>query len=123
MIVIFSAFLCSWLLLSQSASPRCLLLAFPGGDEGEVGREKNVSDVIVVTVSSEIEFAIASFVVSTLGNVTGGECSEVIGVVGDVDSKTASILHTLASRSNISLTIVSAVYSLQKLLKPHLSLV
>ena len=108
MIVIFSAFLCSWLLLSQSASPRCLLLAFPGG---EVGREKNanLSDIRVVTVNSEVEFAIASFVVSTLGNVTGGECSEVIGVVGDVDSKTAGILHTLASRSNLSLTIVSAV--------------
>ena len=39
----------------------------------------------------------------------GSGCSEVIGVVGDIDFKTASILHTLASRSNLTLTLVAAV--------------
>ena len=39
----------------------------------------------------------------------GSGCSEVVGVVGDIDSKTASILHTLASRSNLTLTIVSFI--------------
>ena len=39
----------------------------------------------------------------------GSGCSEVVGVVGDVDFKTASILHTLASRSNFTLTLVAAV--------------
>ena len=36
----------------------------------------------------------------------GSGCSEVIGVVGDIDFKTASILHTLA---NFTLTLVAAV--------------
>ena len=39
-------------------------------------------------------------------NLAGTGCS---GVVGDVDFKTASILHTLASRSNFTLTLVAAV--------------
>ena len=113
--IIFLYLLISFSLSSASCfgTTKCLLLALPGGDldEGEMEREKdaNVSDIRVVTVNSEVKFAIPSFVVSTLGNVTGSECSEVIGVVGDVDSKTAGILHTLASRSNLSLTIVSAV--------------
>ena len=65
----------------------------------------------VISIPSNF-YAIERFVTTIgymVGNVTGSECSEVIGVVGDVDSKTASILHTLASRSNLSLTIVSAV--------------
>ncbi len=43
------------------------------------------------------------------GRVTGDDCSEVVGVVGDLDLKTASIIHTLASRANLSITLVSAV--------------
>ncbi len=35
------------------------------------------------------------------GNITGGDCSEVIGVVGDLDLKTASIINTLASKANL----------------------
>ena len=42
-------------------------------------------------------------------NQAGTGCSEVVGVVGDIDFKTASILHTLASRSNLTLTLVAAV--------------
>ena len=43
------------------------------------------------------------------GHITGSDCNEVIGVVGDLDLKTASIIHTLASRANLSITLVSAV--------------
>lgn len=35
-------------------------------------------------------------------------CCQVIGVVGEFDSKTASIIHTLASRSNLNLTLVAS---------------
>lgn len=34
-------------------------------------------------------------------------CHDIIGIVGDVDSQTASITHALASRSNLSLTLVA----------------
>ena len=36
-------------------------------------------------------------------------CSEVVGVIGDVDSKTAGIIHTVAKRSILNITLVSAV--------------
>ena len=36
-------------------------------------------------------------------------CSEMIGVVGDLDSSAARIIHTLASRSNLNITLVAAV--------------
>ncbi len=36
-------------------------------------------------------------------------CSEVIGVIGEVDSRTASIVHTLARRLDLNITILSVV--------------
>ena len=36
-------------------------------------------------------------------------CSEVIGIIGDLDFVTASIIHTLASKSNLNITLVAAV--------------
>lgn len=56
------------------------------------------------------------------GSHTGSDCSEVIGVVGDLDSKTASILHTLSSRANFSLTLVSAFAPSTFLPTTHLTL-
>jgi hypothetical protein len=38
-------------------------------------------------------------------------CSEVIGVVGDVDSKTVRVVNTLSSRADLGVTLVSAVTS------------
>ena len=49
-------------------------------------------------------------------------CNEVIGIVGDLDAKTASIVHTLASRANLNVTLVSAVAPSYQVQSQHLSI-
>jgi hypothetical protein len=67
----------------------------------------------LVHVDSRSEYAAVfgfvslAFAAAVSRNVTGSRCSEVVGVVGDLDSGTAGIIHTLASRSNRSITLVS----------------
>ena len=68
----------------------------------------------IISVNNEPEFnTVVNFVSRVFSrnqdNITGCDCSEVIGVMGDLDLKTASIIHTLASRANLSITLVSAV--------------
>ena len=68
----------------------------------------------IISVNNEPEFnTVVNFVSRAFSryqdNITGCDCSEVIGVVGDLDLKTANIIHTLASRANVSITLVSAV--------------
>ncbi len=70
----------------------------------------------IIPVSSEVEFStVVDFVSRAFGgrhngcSVTGCDCGKIIGVVGDLDSKTAIILHTLSSRANLSLMLVSTV--------------
>ena len=46
-----------------------------------------------------------------LEHLTGNQCSDILGVVGDLDFKTASIIHNSASRSNISVTQVVSILS------------
>ena len=61
------------------------------------------------TVIDYVSRVLCNSTASHCGITTGGSCSEVIGVMGDLDLKTASIIHTLASRANLSITLVSAV--------------
>ena len=73
----------------------------------------------IFPVNNEAEFdTIVDFVSRVFSSNQGkqesisgdcNDCTEVIGVVGDLDLKTASIIHTLASRANLSITLVSAV--------------
>ena len=74
---------------------------------------KNTS-LKIVPITSEADFGtVVDFVLRVFHrnqkNINESDCSEVIGVVGDLDLKTASIIHTLASRANLNITLVSAV--------------
>ena len=94
---------------------KCILSPLQeSADHEAVGQVNvNISDgaskVVVIHTKPELETVL--HFVSTLfhSNRAQGDCSEVVGVVGVVDSKTASILHTIASRSNFTLTLVAAV--------------
>ena len=66
------------------------------------------SKFVVIATKPEYE-TLLHFISNFFHSNRGSGCSEVVGVVGDIDSKTASILHTLASRSNLTLTLVAAV--------------
>ena len=73
--------------------------------------EVQVSSLKIIPINNETEFdTVVDFVSRVFSrnqrNITG---SEVIGIVGDLDLKTASIIHTLSSRANLSITLVSAV--------------
>ena len=89
---------------------KCVLVALPNSNSNIT----ITTDLIrFITVSSQIENEILVDIISRAFKVNsaegGSRCSEVIGVVGDLDSSTASIIHTLASRSNLNITLVAAV--------------
>ena len=90
---------------------KCILSPLQESAEEAVG-QMNVTNIDgaskVVVIHTKQEFETVLHFVSTLFH-SNRDCSEVVGVVGDVDYKTASILHTLASRSNFTLTLVAAV--------------
>ena len=46
-----------------------------------------------------------------LERLTGNQCSDILGVVGDLDFTTTSIIHNLATRSNSSVTQVVSILS------------
>ena len=89
---------------------KCILVALPNSNSNIT----IATDLIrFITVSSQIENEILVDIISRVFKVNsaegGSRCSEVIGVVGDLDSRTASIIHTLASRFNLNITLVAAV--------------
>ena len=108
--------LCS-LLFCTSTEPletvKCILVPLAGqmnvsSIEGKFSSDEP-SKIVVIRTKPELG-TLVHFVSSIFhSNQARADCSEVVGVVGDVDYKTASILHTLASRSNFTLTLVAAV--------------
>ena len=46
-----------------------------------------------------------------LEHLTGNQCSDILGVVGDLDFKVTNIIHNLAARSNSSVTQVVSILS------------
>ena len=73
-------------------------------------------NVTFIEVSSElghelvVDFVVREFQCNFHENETKSDClcSEIIGVVGDLDSSAAHIIHTLASRSNLNITLASS---------------
>ncbi len=116
------------LLVHQSSSGQvkqlCIIAPLSGGNR-PIACELVTTEVVysenytlkIVPISSEVEFdTIVDFSSREFrsdqqehGSLHGGDCSEVIGIVGDLDLKTANIVHTLASRANFSIKLVSAV--------------
>ena len=74
-----------------------------------VSNSDGASKVVVIHTIPELETVLHFVSTFFHPNRAIGDCSEVVGVVGDIDFKTASILHTLASWSNLTLTLVAAV--------------
>ena len=116
----------------QSAENHCIIVPFFSDNLPEVSKETldevqaylgNISPKILL-INNEREFdTVIEFISRVFEvNVTDDGCSEVIGVVGDLDLKTASIIHTLASRANLSITLVSAVAPSTFLPATHLAL-
>ena len=115
--------LCSLLFCASTEPVKCILSPLQESAEKTVplAGQMNVSSVKrkfnsdeaskIIVIRSKPEFGTLVHFVSSFFHSTQAraDCSEVIGVVGDVDYKTASILHTLASRSNFTLTLVAAV--------------
>ena len=71
-------------------------------------------EIILVPSKPEYEALLCVFNKLLIGSescVNDGEhyCEDNIGVIGDIDRKTANILHTIASRSNFNLTLVAAI--------------
>ena len=92
--------------LCQEVVTKCVIMALPSDIQNVTFSNKDA--ITFIEVSSEIEQEIlVEFISSEYEN--GYPCSEVIGVVGDLDSSTASIIHTLASRSDLNITLVAAV--------------
>ena len=93
---------------------KCILLALQKGTlcNSNVTIAISTESIKLLTVPSDIEHEVLVDLVSRqfqLDSLDYCPCSEVIGVVGDIDSTTASIIHTLASRSNLNITLVAAV--------------
>ena len=91
---------------------KCILCGLPN-DNSNVTIAIKAEFIELFTVPSNIEHEILVDIISRAFQInsakSGRHCSEVIGVVGDLDSTTASIIHTLASRSNLNITLVAAV--------------
>ena len=102
---------------SSKYGEKCVLLTSPDDkqcDKISEGLIKIKSTTIQLhsIPSSEVFAAAISFVYKEGKYMT---CSEIIGVIGELDSKTARILHTLFNRSNLSATLVASstpLYSL-----------
>ena len=97
-------------------------------EEGQAGSKNGTLEAIPVN-NKTVFHTVVDFVSRVFsanrngsGNVSGGGCSEVIGVVGDLDLKTASIIRNLTSRANLSITLVSAVAPSTFLPATHLAL-
>ena len=76
---------------------------------------KNLN-VTLIEVTTELEYELVVDYVVTEFQCNFHEietksdclCSEIIGVIGDLDSSAARIIHTLAGRSNLNITLVAA---------------
>ena len=100
----------------NASKSRCVLVTLPTGivnDEVlDILRETTKENVTLIGVYSEpehelvVDFVEREFKCDFRKNCT---CSDMIGVIGDLDSTTASIIDTLASRSNLNITLVAAV--------------
>lgn len=75
--------------------------------------QEHITNAYIVLIKTEAEFdTVVDFVSRAFSDQhqhEGAHCSEIIGVVGDIDAKTAGIVHTLVSRANLNVTLVSAV--------------
>ncbi len=98
---------------------RCVLISQPLAKEIKTNdvqkRQENINniqglDIRMVEVDGSLNYeTLVSYILRVFPkDGFEGVCSAVIGVVGDLDSQTASVIHTLASRANLSITMVAS---------------
>jgi hypothetical protein len=117
------------LAVANEPTATCILTALPGnsalGDrERKAIDEMSGQPLQLVNTDSEFEFsAVVEFIAIAFPPpqhqylLTGPHqvprnathCSKILGVVGDLGARTAKVIHTLASRSNLRLMLVAAV--------------
>lgn len=95
--------------LPSVSSSQCILVPQPlshpdsSTDTATVFLNDSIS---IITLKSEFQY---STLLHFLTDDSQENCSEIIGVIGDVDSVTARIVYTVTTRFNYSTTLVSAV--------------
>ncbi len=94
----------------EDSDSKCILLVLERNDcshnvSAAAGKNLMLHDVS----SSPVHAVMVSYISHSdiFSTNHSSQCSEVIGVVGSLDYKTARILHTLAHRSDLSITLVA----------------
>ena len=105
-----------------ASKTQCVFVALPHARENTHGMKEVMSNsqaetLHLITTYSNVAHGtvveLASRVYCSMQldyeNISDCPCSEVIGVVGDLASSTASIIHTLASRYDLDITLVASI--------------
>ena len=126
------------LYIGANSSPlnQCVLVAVPlsSGNDGysisaNISTANHQDNLELIIFDSELKYEsmilflsykFGSYHFHGLGHQTGNQCSDILGVVGDLDFKTTSIIHDLAARSNNSVTQVVSILSPNTLPLKHL---
>ena len=103
-------------ILQSRCEEQCILVSLPSL-HADVQRncsgtsEVTESTVRLVVMDSTVQHAALVGFISAQWRTECqmGVCCEVIGVVGDLDSETARVIHTIADRSNLDITLVAAL--------------
>lgn len=129
--VLFASLIGAMMSFNELDPSTCILVPLPtsSSEEGAINymlantiRCSNTSSLRLVPIHRKSEFDTLVYFVSTIfknGDGAGNMCSEVIGVVGDLDVTTASTIHTLARSQDLNITLVPTV--LPSVFSPTLS--
>ena len=106
---------------------QCVLVAVPlsSGNDGylisaNISTANHQDNLELIIFDSELKYESMILFLSHkfgvhhfdgLEHLTGNQCSDILGVVGDLDFKTTIIIHDLAARSNSSVTQVVSILS------------
>ena len=101
---------------------QCVLVAVPlsSGKDGysisaNISTANHQDNLELIIFDSELKYEsmilfmshkFGSYQFDGLEHLTGNQCSDILGVVGDLDFKVTNIIHNLAARSNSSVTQV-----------------
>ena len=115
--------------IGANSSPlnQCVLVAVPlsSGNDGysistNISTANHQDNLELIIFDTELKYeSMILFLSQKLGgyqfdglkHLTGNQCSDILGVVGDLDFKTTSIINKLAARSNSSVTQVVSILS------------
>ena len=115
--------------IGANSSPlsQCVLVAIPlsSGNDGysisaNISTANHQDNLELIIFDSELKYEsmilflshkYSNYHFDGLEHLTGNRCSDILGVVGDLDFKVTDIIHDLAARSNSSVTQVVSISS------------